>query len=250
MSEEKAGRSRTRWAPPRLDQGKRDPLTDLVLVVPIFLIYHLGILAISLRNGVDFVSGIFLQLLDQSVAAYVAVTLAIALGLVAVGAVLRRKNRLEAGALKHVLVESGLLALLMLVLVGWATTQLMASMDVALQVGGRQMGPLAKIVMAAGAGFHEELVFRVILFLGAAKLPERIGWGPWPAAGVSLLASSAIFAAVHYIGPLGDSFTAISFVFRFLAGAYLAAVFYFRGFSVAVYTHTIYDILVFFVFGS
>ena len=35
---------------------RHDPLTSLVLTVPVFLIYHLGILLIDIKNGVDLVS--------------------------------------------------------------------------------------------------------------------------------------------------------------------------------------------------
>lgn len=239
-----------RWAAPRLDAGKRDPLTDLVLVVPVFLVYHLGILAIDLRNGVDFVSGLFLLLLDQSVAAYIGVTLSIGVGMTAAGYFLQRKNRLEPSAFKNVLLESGLLAVGMLIIVGWATAQLLVVPELeALQIGGRTMGPIEKLVMAAGAGFHEELVFRVGLFLGTMTLAERIGWGRAASFVVALVLSSFVFSAIHYLGPLGDEFSLVSLLFRFLAGAYLAAVFHFRGFAVAVYTHAIYDVLIFFVFG-
>ena len=57
--------------------------------------------------------------------------------------------------------------------------------------------------------------------------------------------SSLIFSAVHYIGPLADDFAIGSFVFRFLAGCYFAAIFRLRGFAVAVYAHAIYDIGIF-----
>ena len=48
------------WA--RAQRGKADPFTSAVLTVPVFLLYHLGILAIDQRNGVDWVSGLMLAL--------------------------------------------------------------------------------------------------------------------------------------------------------------------------------------------
>ncbi len=222
---------------------RHDPLTGLLLTIPVFLLYHLGILAIDLRNGVDLVSTLTFELLDRSLLAYVGVTIGYAAAIALAVYVLRRRGSIKPAELLPVLGESVLLAVVMLFLVGWATHQLFDW-----QAGPRAMGPLEKVVMAAGAGFHEELVFRVGLFAGGtlalrklAKLSEaRSAW-------IAAIASSLIFSGVHYVGPLGDDFQLISFTFRFLAGLYLAAVYRFRGFAVAVYTHAIYDVIVFFV---
>jgi membrane protease YdiL (CAAX protease family) len=216
----------------------------LVLTVPVFLVYHLGILLIDLRNGVDLVSELSFRLLDYSVGAYVLTTLGIAAGLVGAGVFLRKKGRIEPARLLPVLVESFLLAGLMTVTVGWATGALFGN-----QVGAKPLGPFEKIVMSAGAGFHEEIVFRVALFAGGAFLLRRVKvLGDTASVLVAALASSLLFSAVHYVGALGDSFSLVSFTFRALSGLYLCAVYRFRGFATAVYTHAIYDVLVFFVF--
>lgn len=232
---------------------RHDPLTSLVLVVPVFLIYHLGILLIDLRNGVDLVSNLTLQVLEQSLGAYVGVTLGLAAALIGAGFWLRKKGRVDVFAFGPVLAESTVWAVLMLFSVGWAVQQVMpqAIPPLAvepLQVGHLSMGPLTKLVMAAGAGFHEELIFRVALFGGGAlalqRLPALEGYKGVLIAGVL---AAMLFSGIHYIGELGDAFTFTSFFFRFLAGIYLTVVFRFRGFAVAVYTHAIYDLLVFFV---
>ena len=62
-------------------------------------------------------------------------------------------------------------------------------------------------------------------------------------AGIALtvIVSSLLFAAHHYY-PIGrDPMTAASFAFRAAAGAYLAAVYVFRGFGLAVGSHVVYD---------
>jgi hypothetical protein len=247
VSERPRSRAASRRARPK--RGSRwipeapDPLTSLVLTVPVFLTYHLGILAIDLRNGVDLVSGLTLALLDQSLAAYVGVTLGVAAGLVVAVVMLRRRGTLKPQALGPVLLESGLLALGMLVSVGWATEYLFR-----MQAGPVPMNPLDKLVMAAGAGFHEELVFRVALFGGGNLLLRRLGVSALRASLTAALLAAFLFSGVHYVGSLGDPFSVVSFTFRMLAGLYLTAVYQFRGFAVAVYTHTFYDLLVFFVF--
>lgn len=218
-----------------------DPLTSLVLTIPVFLVYHLGILLIDLRNGVDVTSFLVVRLRQWHELAYVAVTVAIAAGIVAAAWFLRRRGKLQPTALVPVLLESVVLSVVMLLLVGWATQQL-------LQIGPAALGPIDKVVMAAGAGYHEELVFRVALFGGGALLLERFAKvGELRAVLAAGLLSSLLFSAIHYVGELSDSFEVWSFVFRFLAGVYLAVVYRLRGFAVAVYTHAFYDLLVFFV---
>jgi len=222
---------------------RHDPLTSLVLTVPVFLIYHLGILVIDLRNGVDLVSTATFALLEQSVAAYIAVTLAIAAGLFGAGWWLRREGKIRPAKLLPVVGESVLWSVVMLLLLGWATNQIFAQ-----QIGERALGPVEKIVMAAGAGFHEELIFRVGLFAGGTWLLSRAKkLGPTWAAVIAAIVSSLLFSTMHYVGALGDTISIVSFTFRVLAGLYLAALYRFRGFAVAVYTHAFYDVLVFFI---
>jgi hypothetical protein len=222
---------------------RHDPLTGLLLTIPVFLLYHLGILAIDLRNGVDLVSTLTFELLNRSLLGYVGVTLGYAAAIAIAAYVLRRRGTIKPAELLPVVGESVLLAIVMFFLVGWATQQLFDW-----QLGPRAMSPLEKVVMAAGAGFHEELVFRVGLFAGGTLVLKKLaGLSEAKAAWIAAFFSAIVFSAIHYLGPRGDPFQLVSFVFRLLAGLYLAAVYRFRGFAVAVYTHAIYDLIVFFV---
>ena len=222
---------------------RHDPLTSIVLVIPVFLLYHLGILLIEVRNGVDYFTEATLAILQQNVWAYLAVTLVIAGGLFGAAWFLRKRGKIKPASLLPIVLESLVWAIVMTFLVGWATQQLTS-----IQIGPNRLGPFEKLIMSAGAGLHEEIVFRVGLFAGGTLALERIAkWKPWQAALVAGVASSLMFSLIHYIGPLSDPFTIGSFVFRALAGGYLAAIYRFRGFAVAVYTHALYDVLVFFV---
>lgn len=242
------------WA--RAQRGKADPFTSAVLTVPVFLLYHLGILVIDQRNGVDWISELMLGLLEHSVAAYVGVTLGLSLALGVGLWLLRRRGALKPVALAGVVVESALLALVMLVSVGYATAQVTRLTQLSwalrapeLQAGGAlaRLGPVDKLVLAAGAGFHEELVFRVALFSGGALALSRL-FGMQRAAALlgAALGSALVFALVHHLGPYGDPLALAPLLFRTLAALYLTLVYAARGFAVAVYTHTLYDVLVFF----
>lgn len=227
---------------PQRFAAKPSPLTAVILVVPVFLLYHLGILLIDLRNGVDLVSTLMVQLLELSMGGYLALTVLIGFGLLGVGVWLKERGNVDPLDFAPVLIESTVLAIGMLFTVGWAIEQVFAA-----QTGAPPLGPMEKLIMAAGAGFHEELIFRVLLFGGAAAVLSRLPlWPRWAAYGVAAVSMALVFSAVHYIGPMGDTLRATSFFFRFLAGLYLTAVYAFRGFAVAVYTHTIYDLIVFF----
>lgn len=113
-----------------------------------------------------------------------------------------------------------------------------------LAAAGEPTGMTA-LVASIGAGLHEELVFRLLLMGGLhAALTRFAKLPPLVAAILAVLASSALFSAVHYLGPAGDPFTMASFLYRLFAGVLLAIIFHVRGFAVAAYTHAIYDVLV------
>ena len=131
-----------------------DPLTGLVLTLPVFLLYHLGLLLIDLKNGADWVSTLSLQLLENQWV-YAAVTVGLAATLVGVTWLLRRSGRLASDQTPRrqapwLLLESVLLAILMRFSLGWAT-------ETVFQAGGtlskRGLGVLEKLVLSAGAGF-------------------------------------------------------------------------------------------------
>lgn len=107
------------------------------------------------------------------------------------------------------------------------------------------MSVFERLVMSVGAGFYEEVVFRLLLMSGLYAASVRVlGVRSVFAAILAVVTSSVIFSAVHYVGNMADAFTLGSFVYRAFAGVLLATIFQVRGFAVAVYTHAFYDILV------
>src|SRR6185503_557980 len=112
-----------------------------------------------------------------------------------------------------------------------------------------EIGAFSGFIMSLGAGFYEEIAFRVILFgLGAKALrlfaepisEERARLIPFGWA----LATSLLFSGWHYLGVFGDDFALKSFVFRWVCGLVFTAIYAFRGFAPAVWTHVIYDVWV------
>lgn len=101
------------------------------------------------------------------------------------------------------------------------------------------------VVLSIGAGIYEELVFRLIVMALVLVLVVDVAgvdamWGSAIAVGVS----SLLFAAHHYPPVGNDPFRLGEFSFRFVAGGYLAGIFLFRGFGIAVGAHAMYNVIV------
>jgi membrane protease YdiL (CAAX protease family) len=56
--------------------------------------------------------------------------------------------------------------------------------------------------------------------------------------------SSILFSLAHHVGPMGEPLRLGVFVFRVMAGLFFGALYKFRSFPIAVYTHALYDIYV------
>ncbi len=101
-----------------------------------------------------------------------------------------------------------------------------------------------QIALSIGAGIYEELLFRVILVGGLYWVLQKILKLKKPAYIVAAVVGALVFSAVHYLGPLGDVVTMQSFLFRFIFGLALNVLFLVRGFGVAAWTHSLYDIMI------
>lgn len=138
--------------------------------------------------------------------------------------------------------ESVLLAVPLMLLNSWIPPAPNASLAATTVAHGSSAPITDELLLCVGAGIYEELVFRLIiitllslLFVDIMRMRQVIGIA------LTVIVSSLLFAAHHYY-PVGrDPMTAASFAFRAAAGAYLAAVYVFRGFGLAVGSHVVYD---------
>ena len=229
-----------------LHYNPRNLLTSLVLVFPLFLIYQIGVLfTLPVLNGADFLTVFLFRNLGLSKGAYLAYTVVVAVAFAIAVVLLRRKQRFDPRLIVPVFVESAIYALTMGSLIVFVMTKVL---HVSPRLAGgmiAEQGLGTRFVMSLGAGVWEETVFRLGIMTGIAVLLERVlGLGRWVAVAVGLLASAVLFSAMHHIPPYGDPLHIGVFTFRFLAGLCFAALFWFRGFAVAVYTHALYDLYV------
>lgn len=109
-----------------------------------------------------------------------------------------------------------------------------------------QIAPEAatQVLTYIGAGVYEEVLFRLIGFLGLTIIFRAVLLPKFVAIVLAALGAALLFAAAHHVGPYGEPMNSYVFLFRTLAGLYFTALFIFRGFGVAVGAHAGYDVLV------
>ena len=107
--------------------------------------------------------------------------------------------------------------------------------------GGLPAGTAAQLLSGIGAGIYEEFLFRLIaiglllvLTVDVLNAPRK------PMVVMAIVLSSVVFSHSHFLG--GEHFNWGSFTFRALAGAYLAVIYVFRGFGIAVGTHACWNV--------
>jgi membrane protease YdiL (CAAX protease family) len=226
-------------------QATRHPWSCLVFVLPLLLIYEIGLHFLgggpgeSLRNGADAWFRLGLTYLGMKDWFWAPVLLG---ALLVVWSFVRRHDRPDdfVGVWVGMAVESIFFALGL-----WAVSKglhpLLEGLAPRLDAAS---GPSGQIISFIGAGIYEETLFRLVLFSGLLwflKLTEL----PWPLTGLlAILGSALLFAGAHHFGPSGEAYSSHVFVFRTLAGVYFTLLYLFRGLGIAVGAHTGYDVLV------
>jgi hypothetical protein len=237
---------------------------DLGLTLPIFLVYHLAVVFLGVQNATDVVTGALLTLSAGDRTRYLLATLAIGVIFAGTFALLGRGQAFRPRKFLQIAVEGVVYAFVMAIAANVIVGSIFVNLG--LRVGGgtiQEQGRFVGFIMSLGAGFYEELAFRVVLFgLGAKVLVwlfghqrmELAGTGSSVASRFSLqslvvmvgwaVVCAVVFSGVHYIGPMSDAFRLTSFTFRAVLGLILTLIFATRGFAAAVWTHAIYDVWV------
>jgi hypothetical protein len=235
-------RAAAKAAPQGLVPGmhRTDPLTDVALTLPIFLAYHVGVVFLPVRNAADVVTSRLAALADHSRAEYVGLTLGLGAAVTLLLLLFGQREKLKWESFAMVAIEGVLYAMAM------RTVASIAVGYIPLGPGAiGQSGTFTSVVMALGAGFYEEMAFRVALFgLGAKFLLHLDDWPKWIVYPVWGVVCAAGFSFWHHVGPMGEPFELKAFVFRTVCGLTFTAIFALRGFAPAVWTHTLYDVWV------
>ncbi|MEL7832987.1 type II CAAX prenyl endopeptidase Rce1 family protein [Fodinibius sp. Rm-B-1B1-1] len=163
-----------------------------------------------------------------------------------IGLVVLYRERKKLGSLKTsyfftMLVEASFYAFLLAILISTTVSGLLQIVQLS---PVETLSTLQQLALSLGAGLYEELFFRVLLVSALLYVFKKIFTKQSVAFIAAMLLAAAIFSLVHYFGVYGDPFTFGSFLFRFLFGLALNAIYLWRGFGMAAWTHAIYDLMV------
>lgn len=221
---------------------RQNALDSAIVAFPLFVIYQIGILGSESKNGADLVTHWLITLSQSDSGLYL---LFFAVATIAYGVVLwflsQTSNWNRRTALLT-LIESSFYALSLGSLVN-VIMRALSNLLPGLSIADSSTSLMDIIVIACGAGVHEELIFRV---LGVGALSSLLGLRMQRKSAIfwSVLLSSVAFSLAHHLGAMGEAFTLQAFVFRSLAGAVFATIYLSRGAGVAIWTHALYDIYV------
>jgi membrane protease YdiL (CAAX protease family) len=216
----------------------RKPVYSAALIFPFLLIYHAGtfVLQTTYINGAD---ALIIRILSLLSVHSMLGSLLVLLAAFAVWQLRTRASwKINPGMLFFSFLESVCFALILMFAFGWI------SMHWSLSAAPKSSG-IPNLVLYCGAGIYEELLFRGFL-LGLLIALFRFGFHmKKPAAATTaVILGALIFAAFHYIGSSGDTFSAGSFAQRTMGGLYFSILFVTRGFGIAAASHALYDILI------
>ena len=246
-------------APPATFADKSGARVDLALTLPVFLAYHLGVVFLKVKNATDPVTGPLLELSNGNREAYLGLTLAIGVLFASLFAIAGRGQTFRIEKFVQIALEGVAYAVAMRFAADYVVGKLPIALTPAAPSPLAHPDVLTGVVMSMGAGFYEELAFRVLLFGVGAKalvwmfarqqmgLVQRSMRFSLKAVLIMLawaIVSATVFSGVHYIGSLGDAIDVQSFVFRLVLGLALTVIFMTRGFAAAVWAHALYDVWV------
>lgn len=220
--------------------------TDLGLTLPIFVLYHLGVVFLPVRNAADVVTQELVALAHYNRLSYAALTAGLGALLIAVLSILGRGRTFRWQNFAWLAAEGVLYALAMRLIAAAVVGRLfLAADDWAAPIDS----PVTGVVMSLGAGLYEELAFRVLLF-GVGLRCLRVLAAPKTRFDRALLATTwalvcaLLFSGWHHLGVFADHFDARVFVFRAVCGLVFTVIYCARGFAPAVWTHVVYDLWV------
>lgn len=223
----------------------------LIFLLPILVVYEIGILWLGgtnpeeLRNGADYWMRAWLQ--QQGYRMPWLLPFLVIVSLLTYQILGRFPWHFRFETLIGMAAESVLFACVLLLLArgqDWLFRIYFNPADLELSGTTIDRDGLVRIISFLGAGLYEEVLFRLVA-LPSGQILFRILLVPRSLTMIaSIVVTSLLFSAAHYLGPAADSFTLFSFVFRMLAGMFFAVLFVMRGFGITVGAHAGYDLIV------
>lgn len=221
----------------------KEPRYALALVLPMLVIYQLGLLALArLDRGapeVRNVADLYVQwVMDRfGLGGHLASGALVIAVLVGWQILAGRGWRLRLGHVVGMVLESVFYALVLLL----SYRVVIVPLKQALLAAGPGSANLAQqLVLGLGAGVYEEFLFRLLLIGCVGYLFRLAGAGRVSSAVVASIVAAVAFSTFHLVSEPFEPFT---FIFRTFAGLVFAGFFFLRGFGITTGTHASFNVI-------
>jgi len=249
------GRRAVRPLEVRYAEASTRPLEILIFLLPLLVLYELGLVAWLRRGGgtltnkahggiVGLFEAVGVRAEDMGLPLLSLPAVGLVLTLVAWQVIGKFPWKFRAATVAGMYAESVALAAPLLPLgvlaargAGWALPAMADGVD----LHGQDLR--TRLAMALGAGVYEELVFRMAVMGGLHMLLADVaGWRGPRAWVTAMVASAALFALYHPLRMADGTFDAWKFGFLLIGGCWFGALFHWRGFGIAAGAHAAYDV--------
>mgnify|MGYP001159737645 FL=1 len=214
---------------------------SLLVTLPLFILYEIGIFYMFqsdvayVKNGADVLIEEFIKMIGLNGYYAASSIFILVLFIVLIG---QRKS------FKTFDISVKYITIMIFESLIYAAVLMMVLQNIYL-IQGLTTSILNNFILSIGAGLYEELIFRFfLLFILAKSFSFVFKTKELTSLILSIIVSSVLFSAFHYIG--AESFTPLSFSLRFIAGIYLSIIYINRGFGIVALTHAFYDLFVIF----
>lgn len=102
--------------------------------------------------------------------------------------------------------------------------------------------PLVNILQKTGSGFYEEILYRVIFLGGLLAIFKTLRIPGGMSRIIAITITTIIFAGRHFMGPFAYPYTVESFLYLSYLGISFSAIYLWRGFATAAWSHALFDI--------
>lgn len=222
----------------------RSPFYSFVFILPLFIIYEIGIFLISsqdlpiIRNGAD----VLLRKLLETIGLSGVYGMGLLLFIGIVIAYLINKSKF-----KKLSINNNYFLIMIFESLFWSVILFIILSQGQLLLGkGTAKLLMQQIVLSIGSGIFEEFVFRVISVSGLAIIVGLFFKNQYfLKISISIIIAAVIFSVFHFIGEYADTPKISLFLLRFVAGIVLGYIYILRGFGIAAYSHSFYNLIVF-----
>ena len=222
----------------------KSPFYSFIFILPLFIIYELGISTISsedlptIRNGADVL--LRKMLATIGISGVYGMGLLLLIGIVISFLINKRKFKelsLKSNYFIFMIFESIIWSILLFIILSKGQLLLAKSSSKILT---------QQIVLSIGSGIFEEFVFRVMLVSSIALIVGLLVKKKYIyKISISIIIASIIFSVFHFTGEYAEDPKISLFILRFVAGIVLGYIYIFRGFGIAAYSHSFYNLIVF-----